>query len=199
MKKHFLVGTTIIAVILSFGLLFYSVYAAITQSFSINNKIHFAGSQNIKFVLYGQVTGTTNDFDDRLRLKNNATGENFWLYDFDSPDRDYPSFEWNLPDITMKSEGLEIDQINLTYTFTIQNQSECEISATFDGPGDLASGLIKNTYVKVGDGAEALGASVQIPLATTATMKLRLTLESLEGFSGQELINFSILINAVNV
>lgn len=197
MKKRFVIGTTIIAIVLSFGLLFYSVYAALSQSFSINNQIHFAGSQNIKFVLNGQVTGTTNDMDSRLKLSVND--EEGWLYDYDDPDHDDPILDWTLPDITIKSEGLTLDQIHLTYTFTIENQGDCDITAAFDGPGDLATGLIKNTYVQVGDGAETIGSSVQIPpLGTIATLKLKLTLASLEGFSGQELINFSILINAVN-
>lgn len=197
MKKHFLIGTTVVAIMLSFGLLFYSVYAAITQSFSINNKIHFAGSQNIRFLLNGQITGTTNDLDDRLKLKNPETNEDFWLYDYDDPARDKSNLEWTLPDLIMKSEGLTLEEIHLTYTFTIQNQSECAISASFDGPGDLATGLIKNTYVKVGNGAEVLGSSAQIPLATTAILKLKLTLESMDGFSGSELINFSINIGAI--
>ena len=196
MKKHFLIGTTIVAIVLSFGLLFYSVYAALTQSFSINNKIHFAGSQNIKFILNGNVTGTTNDLDDRLKLM--VDGQEGWHYDYETQGPEGSSLEWTLPDITIKSEDLTLEQIHLTYTFTIQNQSECEITAAFDGPGDLASGLIKTTYVQVGNGAETVGSSVQVPLSTTATLKLKLTLESLEGFSGQELINFSILINAVN-
>lgn len=198
MKKRFLVGTTILAIVLSFGLLFYGVYAALTQSFSINNKIYFAGSTNISFELRGQLTGTTNDLDDRLKLKNDATGEDFWLYDYDDETRDNPNFEWELPDVTMKSEELTLDQINLTYTFTIANRSECAISAVFDGPGALASGLIASKYVQVGDGVETVGDSVQIPQATTATLRLKLTLASLEGFSGQELVNFSIIINAVN-
>lgn len=196
MKKHFLVGTTIAAVILSFGLLFYSVYAALTQSFSINNKIHFAGSPDIKFILNGQVTGTTNDLDDRLKLM--VDGEEGWHYDYETQSAEMSNLEWTLPDITIKSEDMQLEDIHLTYTFTIQNQSGCEITAAFDGPGDLASGLIKTTYVQLGTGAETIGSSVQIPLATTAVLKLKLTLESLEGFSGQELINFSILINAVN-
>ena len=195
MKKHFLIGTTVVAIMLSFGLLFYSVYAAITQSFSINNKIHFAGSQNIRFLLNGQITGTTNDIDDRLKLV--VDGQEGWLYDYDDPDHDESNLEWTLPDLVMKSEGLTLEEIHLTYTFTIQNQSECAISASFEGPGDLATGLIKNTYVKVGNGAEVLGSSAQIPLATTAILKLKLTLASLEGFSGSELINFSINIGAM--
>lgn len=195
MKKHFLIGTTVVAIMLSFGLLFYSVYAAITQSFSINNKIHFAGSQNIRFLLNGQITGTTNDLDDRLKLV--VDGQEGWLYDYDDPDHDESNLEWTLPDLVMKSEGLTLEEIHLTYTFTIQNQSECAISASFDGPGDLATGLIKNTYVKVGNGAEVLGSSAQIPLATTAILKLKLTLESMDGFSGSELINFSINIGAI--
>ena len=195
MKKHFLIGTTVVAIMLSFGLLFYSVYAAITQSFSINNKIHFAGSQNIRFLLNGQITGTTNDLDDRLKLV--VDGQEGWLYDYDDPDHDESNLEWTLPDLVMKSEGLTLEEIHLTYTFTIQNQSECAISASFEGPGDLATGLIKNTYVKVGNGAEVLGSSAQIPLATTAILKLKLTLESMDGFSGSELINFSINIGAI--
>ena len=195
MKKHFLIGTTVVAIMLSFGLLFYSVYAAITQSFSINNKIHFAGSQNIRFLLNGQITGTTNDIDDRLKLV--VDGQEGWLYDYDDPDHDKSNLEWTLPDLVMKSEGLTLEEIHLTYTFTIQNQSECAISASFDGPGDLATGLIKNTYVKVGNGAEVLGSSAQIPLATTAILKLKLTLASMDGFSGSELINFSINIGAI--
>lgn len=195
MKKHFLIGTTIVAIILSFGLLFYSVYAALTQSFSINNKIHFAGSQDIKFLLKGQVTGTVNDFDDRLKLM--VDGEEGWFYNYDDPEHDDSNLDWTLPDIVMKSEGLKLEEIHLTYTFTIHNQSECEITASFDGPGDLATGLIKTTYVQIGEDAETIGSSVQIPLATIATLKLKLTLASLEGFSGQELINFSININAI--
>lgn len=193
MKKHLLIGTTIVALVLSFGLLFFGVYAALTQGFSINNKIHFAGGQNVKFLLKGQITGTVNDYDDQLKFN----GDEGWQYDYDDPEHDTPNVTWNIPDLMMKSEGLEKDDIHLTYTFTIQNQGECAIVASFDGPGDLANGLIKNTYVQTGAAQETAGTSVQIGLASTATLKLKLTVEDINGFAGKELIAFSIIINAV--
>ena len=98
----------------------------------------------------------------------------------------------------LRFEGLEIEDIHLTYTFTINNQGECPIVAAFEGPGDLANGLIKTTYIQSGPGQEFEGSSVQIGLASTATLKLRLTIEDSTGFSGEEFITFSIIINAVN-
>ena len=197
MKKHLLIGTTVVAMILSLGLLFFSVYAAVSQSFSINNRIHFTGSQNVKFVLRGQITGTTDDSNPALTFKNPTTNEDFWLYDKDDDNHNSTSASWEIPDLTIKSEGLSLEQVHLTYTFTIQNQGEAAIIASIDGPGDLASGLIKNTYVQTSASAEVAGTSVQIPIASTATIKIKLTLESLDGFSGQEYIAFSILINEV--
>ena len=85
MKKRFWVYTTILALILTFSVLFVSVYAALSQNISIKNTISFAGTDEVvKFSVDAKVTGTKND----EILKTS------WKYDYD--DLDCPNtFDWD--------------------------------------------------------------------------------------------------------
>ena len=109
MKKRFWVYTTILALILTFSVLFVSVYAALSQKISIKNTISFAGTDEVvKFSVDAKVTGTKND----EILKTS------WRYDddvYDCPN----TFDWDIGNIEFASEGKTIDQINITYTFVV--------------------------------------------------------------------------------
>ncbi|MCI7003508.1 MAG: hypothetical protein MR904_04105 [Clostridia bacterium] len=202
MKKRFWVYTTILALILTFSVLFVSVYAALSQNISIKNTISFAGTDEVvKFSVDAKVTGTKND----EILKTS------WKYDYD--DLDCPNtFDWDIGNIEFASEGKTIDQINITYTFVVTNQSSCPILAEFDGPnkhyeggdeGEIIEGLIGTHYVSLTDSrgvekkAETKGKYIELDLNDVATLKFVLTLKRIDNYSCNENIDFKILFSAV--
>lgn len=191
MKKRFLISTTILALILSLSILFVSVYAAVNQSISVNNVISFKGNtRNLKFEIDGVVTGTTNDEASIL--------QKHWEYDYDK--QGITNEQWNVGNITFATEGKTIDQINITYSFTIKNLSkEDKIIVCFDGPGELIAGLNKNYYkADLIDGVETTPVSINnnenvtIDGENSVVLKLILTLERIEDFNCNEEINFSL-------
>lgn len=202
MKKRFWVYTTILALILTFSVLFVSVYAALSQNISIKNTISFAGTDEVvKFSVDAKVTGTKND----EILKTS------WKYDYD--DLDCPNtFDWDIGNIEFASEGKTIDQINITYTFVVTNQSSCPILAEFDGPnkhyeggdeGEIIEGLIGTHYVSLTDSrgiekkAETKGKYIELDLNDVATLKFVLTLKRIDDYTCNESIDFKILFSAV--
>mgnify|MGYP004641169045 FL=1 len=201
MKKRFWVYTTILALILTFSVLFVSVYAALSQNISIKNTISFAGTDEVvKFSVDAKVTGTKTD----EILKTS------WKYDYD--DLDCPNtFDWDIGNIEFASEGKTIDQINITYTFVVTNQSSCPILAEFDGPnkhyeggdeGEIIEGLIGTHYVSLTDSrgvekkAETKGKYIELDLNDVATLKFVLTLKRIDDYSCNESIDFKILFSA---
>lgn len=188
MKKRFFVCATIIALLLSFTVLAVSVYAAVNQNIFVNNTISFAGkTNNLKFLISGQVTGTTNDSSSDHTME--------WDYDYET--MGIVGYEWNLGELQFDAEGKTVEQINITYTFTITNNSSYSMTAEFSGPEINNQGLIKKYLVSKEDYAETEASKIQINRNQTAVLKLVLSLDHLEDFTCNEQVNFSILINAL--
>ncbi len=189
MKKRFLIGGTVVALLLSISLLLFSVYAAVTQNISVRNRIMFSGStaEGFKFTLEGKVTGTTNDLDPKLRTT--------WDFDYETSSSD-PA-PWNIDEIVFDSEGKTIQEINITYTFTIENKctgSNNTIRAQIIGPDQIDAGLIKTTYGYLQFGEQSEGTEVIIPKNQVGILQLKLTLAQLEDYSCNAPINFSISV-----
>ena len=200
MKKRFWVYTTILALILTFSVLFVSVYAALSQNISIKNTISFAGTDEIlRFSVNANITGTKDDSEDRLK--------DTWDYDYTKIDSSN-THDWNIGNIEFASEGKTIDQINITYTFVITNKSSCQMLVEFDGPnkhlengddGEIVEGLIGTHYVSSNnkDGVEKIaqtkGKQIQLDLNDIATLKFVLTLKRIDDYTCNESIDFKIL------
>lgn len=189
MKKRFFICATIMALLLSFTVFAVSVYAAVNQNISVRNTISFAGkTNNLKFTIAGQVTGTTNDSSSDHTMAP-------WEYDYET--MGIVGHEWNLGELQFDAEGKTVDQINITYTFTITNQSSYSMTAEFNGPEINNVGLKKKYLVSKNDYAETEASQIQINRNQTAVLKLVLYLDHLEDFSCNEQVNFSIVINAL--
>ena len=189
MKKRFFVCATIMALLLSFTVLAVSVYAAVNQNIFVNNTISFAGkTNNLKFLISGQVTGTTND----------SSSDHTMEWDYDYEKMGIVGYEWNLGELQFDAEGKTVEQINITYTFTITNNSSYSMTAEFSGPEINNQGLKKKYLVSKEGYAETEASQIQINRNQTAVLKLVLSLDHLEGFSCNEQVNFSILINALD-
>jgi len=182
MKKHFLIGTTIIAMVLSFGLLFYSIYAAVTPGFLVKNTISFAGSQNIKFNIAGAITGTNDPTNPDLT--------HVWEYDYEQS----PEVEnsWVVGNLVFDSEQKDIEDIHITYTFNITNECETEITAAFVGPEGIVAPLVATQYVQVGTGSLNQGSQIDIPAYGTAVLILKLTLSEIENIHINQNVDFQI-------
>ena len=90
MKKRFFVCATIMALLLSFTVLAVSVYAAVNQNIFVNNTISFAGkTNNLSFLISGQVTGTTND----------SSSDHTMEWDYDYEKMGIVGYEWNLGEL----------------------------------------------------------------------------------------------------
>lgn len=204
MKKRFWVYTTILALILTFSVLFVSVYAALSQNISIKNTISFAGTNDILgFSVRAKITGTKDDSEDRLK--------DSWDYDY--KDMDSPNtHDWNIGNIEFASEGKTVDQINITYTFVVTNKSSCPMLVEFDGPnkhlengdeGEIVEGLIGTHYVSSTnkDGVEKIAETknqrIILDLEDIATLKFILTLKRIDDYTCNESIDFKILFSAV--
>lgn len=188
MKKKFLIGATILAMVLSFTVLGISVYAVVNQSVAVKNTISFAGkTNNLHFIIDGRITGTKNDSDPKLGTR--------WEYDYET--MGLVGHEWNVGSIEFASEGLTVEEINITYTFQIQNLSSYPMEAKFNGPGELVAGLNKNYYVYKLGMEQTEASQIQINRNETATMVLKLTLDNIKDFSCNENINFAIEVTSL--
>lgn len=188
MKKKFLISATILAIILSFTILGVSVYAVINQSIAVKNTISFAGkTNNLHFIIDGRITGTKDDSNPKLGTR--------WEYDYET--MGIVGHEWNVGSIEFASEGLTVEQINITYTFQIENLSSYPMIAAFNGPGDLVAGLNKNFYINKPGMAQTEASQIQINRNETGTLILKLTIDSLENFSCNENINFAIEVTSL--
>lgn len=188
MRKKFLIGATILAIVLSFTVLGISVYAVVNQSVAVKNTISFAGkTNNLHFIIDGRITGTKNDSDPKLGTR--------WEYDYET--MGLVGHEWNVGSIEFASEGLTVQEINITYTFQIENLSSYPMIAAFNGPGDLVDGLNKNYYVYKLGMEQTEASQIQINRNETATMVLKLTLDNIKDFSCNENINFAIDITSL--
>lgn len=187
MKKRFLIGTSIMAIVLSLGLLFYGVYSVFMPGFLVNNTISFEGSKNVKFSIYGEITGTKDRYSPNLK--------HLWEYDYENSatNEDY----WDVGSIEFDSEYKSIEDIHITYTFLITNLSESVINAEFSGPDGVTEPLKVTQSVKEGEGAFKEGSSVNVAAYGTATMTLKLTLTQIEDIHVNQLVSFSINLTAI--
>lgn len=198
MKKRFWIGATVLSILLTFSILFASVYAALSQNIGIKNTISFAGVDEIlKFTVDGQITGTKNDSEENHQVH--------WEYDYElfTPS----NFDWQVGNLEFENEGKTVDQVHITYTFVIKNQSSCAIIAEFEGPnkhladgeeGEIVAGLIGTHYVSLKDKdnnektPERKGKSIKLGLNETATLKFKLTIKQMEDYTCNEEIDFAI-------
>ena len=188
MKKRFLIGATILAIILSFAILGVSIYAVVNQSIAVKNTISFAGkTNNLNFIIDGRITGTKNDLDPKLGTR--------WEYDYET--MGLSGYEWNVGNIEFASEGLSVDEINITYTFQIQNLSSYPMLAAFNGPGELVDGLNKNFYVAKAGVPQSEGTQIQINRNEKGTLILKLTIESKQDFNCNQSVDFAIEVTSL--
>ncbi len=187
MKKRYLIGATVIALILSISAFFVSVYAAVKQTISVSNQITFAGNQNAKsFLVKGQISGTINDSNPNLRME--------WEYDYENQ-IGLDGFNWNLGDLQFDSSSGNLNEIGITYTFTISNQNDKTIMAEFVGPNDLPSGLNKTFYAYNQESSPVEGSNITFGSYETVVLELKLTISDLDYYCKQAPVNFSINID----
>lgn len=202
MKKRFWIYTTILALILSFSVLFVSVYAALSQNISIKNNISFAGKdEEIKFSLDGLITGTKQDGADALKTH--------WDYEYEKDG--LMDNDWAVGNIEFDNEGKTLDQIKITYKFIIKNESSCPLLVEIDGPdkkfeggveGEIIEGLVGTHYVSLLDGSgneltpDKKDIQIQIPQNQSAVLKFVLTVKKLEDFTCNESIDFRLVFSA---
>ena len=195
MKKRFLVGATVLALILSVSLLLFSVYAAVNQTLSVRNTISFAGgAEGLKFTIDGRVTGArragSNESEDDIST--------FWEYDYDR-DGILPPHEWEIGDIVFDSDDKELEDIHITYTFVINNLSSYTyINARIEGPENIEEGLIKTTYAYEQDSSVQEGTQLNISRTKPGILQLKLTLEQIEDYSCKAEIKFNIILSIPN-
>lgn len=187
MKKRFTIATTVLAVFLTICILGASVYAALnSQTIGVSNTITFSGSsQNMSFIVKGLVRGST---------KENGNEPNVtWEYDYENSSTN--SFVWEIGALEFKTVGLTLDQIHITYEFTIENDGNCEILANFSGTDkQLTSGLVGTSYYRQTRLAERqTGTQVNIPLNGVAVLEYELTITDLEGSYSDD-IEFDIIL-----
>lgn len=203
MKKRFWVYTTILALLLSFSVLFVSVYAALSQNVSIKNNISFAGTdQEIKFSLTALITGTKQDGADALKTS--------WEYDMNDMDQQ-DTYDWAVGNIEFDNEGKTIDEIKIVYCFNIKNASSCPLLVEFDGPnkkfeggveGEIIDGLVGTHYISLLDSegnvviSEKKGTQIQMDMNQSAVLKFVLTVTRIQDFACNESIDFKLVFSA---
>lgn len=191
MKKRFIIATTVLAIVLTFCILGASVYAALnSQKIGVNNTITFSGSnQNMHFAIQGVVEGSTKEGAHQPK-------SDLWEYEYEKSATN--SYVWEIGSLEFKTVGLTLEQIHITYCFTIENLGNCAVSARFDGTDKpLTEGLIGKSYTRQSRTDErALGSTVSIPINGIAVMEYELTITDLEGTYTDD-IEFGIILQPV--
>lgn len=166
MRKRLVVGASLIALVLSVSLFAISVFAAVGQTFGVNNTIKFLGSpESLAFDLNAVVTGTTKDGD--------ASLAHTWSYDYEKDS--VTSQIWNVPgNLVFFEEDKELggakgNRVEIVYTFNITNKSKNEqrIRVYIDE-------LTIDTSVLTADVTGAVGSEVLIASGQTGVVSVAL-------------------------
>lgn len=166
MRKKLVVGASLIALVLSVSLFAISVFAAVGQTFGVNNTIKFLGSpESLAFDLNAVVTGTTKDGD--------ASLAHSWSYDYEKDS--VTSQIWNVPgNLVFFEEDKELggakgNRVEIVYTFNITNKSKNEqrIKVYIDE-------LTIDTSVLTADVTGAVGSEVLIASGQTGIVSVAL-------------------------
>lgn len=185
MKKRMVIGASLVALILSIGLFTISIFAAVGQSFGVNNKIKFDGIDDaISFDMSAIITGTIDEGDERL--------EKIWRY---NPENGHnPTMEWNIAgDLIFdeKNKSLEPtanNRIAINYSFTVTNNSETEKRIRLSINNLSADINALETRVLNSYGQEV----TEVIIAKDQTDTIILKVMPLLKFSGAKICNFSL-------
>lgn len=178
MKRGIIIGSTVIAMILSISLFVFGAFAAFNQTFKITNSIRFEGSgQKIVFTLDGSITGTTNDDDPKLKYN--------WTYDYDYTEEN--AAVWNVGDIAFRTNGRKIAEIEIEYKFVIQNLGSSKILAYITGWESIDTEYLTPTIVGVA------GNEVLIDIGETKEVSLKIK-PAVEDFDTSHPCNFTVML-----
>ena len=188
MKKRFIIVATLLSLILTFSVLFISVYAAVNQTISITNQISFVGNKEAKkFTINAIITGTTKEQAPTF----------LWEYDYENQ-KGLDGGNREVGDLEFDNRNKSLDQIHITYTFTIKNENNKRLIASFVGPGNLIEGLNQKTYAYKENSIETESTSVVFEENETAILKLKLTVSSLDFSCDKQPVRFSINIDVAS-
>lgn len=188
MKKRLVIGATLVALMLSASLFAISVFAAVSQTFGVNNRIIFVGSDLIEFTLAAEITGTTKDGDDSLKTT--------WNYSTDSDDNE-DTKDWNIEESLVFDEEDKVldpnasNRVSITYTFNIalSANSDKRVRAYISPASYDAASLIMNI-------TGAVGSEITIEKGSSATLKLEV-IPTIR-FSEAKACNFSLVLEPIN-
>ena len=184
MKSKLIFITSVMALVLTFGLLSISVFAAVSQNFGVNNRIVFVGNSLLSFDIDAEITGTKKDGDDSLKYNWSYSNEN------DMPNSD----TWSLAeDLTFDEEGKEINptavnRVSITYTFTVENLSDTlNIAVYIENPTSIDTSVLTTNI----NGS----ANNKVVIAPKQTGVVSIEVIPLERFQGAKTCNFSLRID----
>lgn len=181
MKKKYIVFTTLFALIVTFGLLTASVFAALRVNFGINNTISFVGGNaNIAFSIDGKIYGTSlGDGENAPTIKRS--------YDYNKATTSELE-PWNLGPLEFESES---ENVRILYEFIITND------------GEFGDASIKAYIAPVNIQTEDLNQPtiigtqlnpVEISTGNTGTISLEISPINLSGFEGSRTCDFNVVI-----
>ena len=183
MKKRVLIGSTIIALVLSVSLLTVSVLAAMGQVFGVNNKIVFLGvEQYVHCIINAEITGTTRDGAPEL--------EYTWEYNYADSEKDAPRCDWGIGELVFNQKGVAPGEERISYTFTVQNLSDNTRIRVYIEDPTIDEDVLKYEI----DGG--VGQEKEIPIGQTAIVSAHVMPKNGE-FSGARECNIMVRVEQV--
>lgn len=175
MRRSAIIFTTIVSMVLCVSLLAFSVYAHLTQTFSVSNTIGFSPADDVFVALECRISGAS-----QTQLNNPPSGYDSvedYLYavgiykdvEFDESMRTDPNYslgEWQI------LESLEFASVSqpIVYTITIYNYSDMSIRVSitdYVDDSDSISNVISDPIEIDGYNRDGNPSSAQITLTTT--------------------------------
>ena len=163
MRRSAIIFTTIVSMVLCVSLLAFSVYAHLTQTFSVSNTIGFSPADDVFVALECRISGAS-----QTQLNNPPSGYDSvedYLYAVGIY-KNYSLGEWQI------LESLEFASVSqpIVYTITIYNYSDMSIRVSitdYVDDSDSISNVISDPIEIDGYNRDGNPSSAQITLTTT--------------------------------